>query len=216
MKIPPAGEIEIWSAALDRDSWVEICRPLLSDNEREHAERFRFEYLRRRYTIAHGFLRDLLGRYLGTPPEEIAFESGEHGKPFVPGTDLQFNLSHSENLAACAVTSGRSVGVDVEFVRTVPELDAIAARFFTVGERERIVRAEDRLRAFFECWTRKEAYIKGVGGGLSIPLTSFDASVAVKGWALADWMPEKGYAGAVALEGEITRLDLRTWQPGVR
>ena len=215
MKIPPAGEIEIWSAALDRDSWVKICRPLLSDNELERAERFRFEHLRRRYTIAHGFLRDVLGRYLGRPPQELVFETGEHGKPFIPGTALQFNLSHSEELAACAVTSGRSVGVDVEFIRDVPELDAIATRFFTGGERERIGRADDRRQAFFECWTRKEAYIKAVGGGLSIPLTSFDASAAVEGWALADWTPGIGYAGAVALEAKITRCDLRTWQPPI-
>ncbi len=215
MRIPPPGEIEIWSAALDREPWVEICRPLLGDNERERVARFRFEYLRRRYTIAHGFLRDLLGRYLGTPPEKLAFETGAHGKPFVRGTTLRFNLSHSEDLAACAVTSGRSVGVDVEYIRPVPELDAIAARFFAGGERERIGQANDPSRAFFECWTRKEAYIKGVGGGLSIPLTSFDTSTAVEGWAFAEWAPGRGYTGAVALEEAITRLEVRTWSPQV-
>ncbi len=203
--------VHIWSAALEDGAPIEVCRQVLSQGERDRAERFRFEHLRRRFVIAHGFLRDVLGGYLGMAPAAIRFETGEHGKPFVPGAEVQFNLSHSGDLAALAVTRARSIGVDVELARPVEWLDEIAARFFAAGEREKIAAAPDRDRAFFECWTRKEAYIKGVGGGLSIPLTSFDTSLPVPGWTFEGLPPFGNSVGAVAVEGPIQPLRVFRW-----
>jgi 4'-phosphopantetheinyl transferase len=205
------GAVDVWNASLDEDPCVEACLTLLSDDERARLERFCFEHLRRRYAIAHGFLRDVLGHYLGMDAAAIPFETGAHGKPSVPGTEIQFNLSHSGDLAVCAVTRGRRIGVDVECIRSVAEIDAIVGRFFAAGEAERIRAAAVRERAFFECWTRKEAYIKGVGGGLSIPLTSFDTSGPVEGWTLMDLPPFGDYVGALAVEGAIQRLEVSRW-----
>jgi 4'-phosphopantetheinyl transferase len=203
--------VHVWSAALDDDGRVETCRQVLSDSERNRAQCFRFEHLRRRYVIAHGFLREVLGGYLGLAPAAVRFETGEHGKPFVSGAEVQFNLSHSGDLAVCAVTQARNVGVDVELIRPVHYLDAIVGRFFAAGEREKIGAALDRGRAFFECWTRKEAYIKGVGGGFSIPLTSFDTSLPVPGWTFESLPPFGNSVGAVAVEGPIHPLQVFRW-----
>jgi 4'-phosphopantetheinyl transferase len=203
--------VDVWSAALDEEAGVAACLALLNDEERARMGRFLFEGLRRRYAIAHGFLRDVLARYLRVDAAAIRFDAGEHGKPFVPGAEIQFNLSHSADLAVCAVTRGRRIGVDVECIRPVQEMDAIVARFFTAGEAERICTASARERVFFECWTRKEAYIKGVGGGLSIPLTSFDTTGPLAGWTLAG-LPRFGdCVGAVAVEGPIKRLLVWPW-----
>jgi 4'-phosphopantetheinyl transferase len=207
------GAVHIWSAALDDDARAEACRPVLSGDEHARADRFAFEHLTRRYIIAHGFLRDVLGRYLGAPAADVPFATGEHGKPCVPGAELQFNLSHSGDLAVCAVTLGRAVGVDVEFIRPVEELDAIVGRFFAAGEGARIRAAADRERAFFECWTRKEAYIKAVGGGFSIPLTSFDTSLDVPGWTFTELPHWPGCAGAAAVRGGMGRLSFFQWPP---
>jgi 4'-phosphopantetheinyl transferase len=206
--------VHVWSAALDEDTRLETCGAVLSATERARAECFRFEHLRRRFVIAHGFLREVLGRYLGVEASAIEFRTSEFGKPFVAGTEIQFNLSHSGDLAVCAVTRGRRIGVDVECIRPVEEMDGIVERFFTGGEGERIRDAPDRERAFFECWTRKEAYIKGVGEGFSIPLTSFDTSGPVPGWTFAELPPFGDYVGTVAVEGALTKLERWQWTPG--
>jgi 4'-phosphopantetheinyl transferase len=185
----------------------------LSRAEQERAERFRLERSRRQYVISHGFLRDVLARYLQTDPAALVFETGPHGKPFVAGSEIQFNLSHSGDLAVCAVTRGRSIGVDVEKVRPVKELEAIVSRFFTPSEGARWAAATNHERAFFECWTQKEAYVKGLGGGLSIPLHSFDTSSVLPGWTLVPLPFWDGFLGALAIEGEIERLQIWRW-PG--
>lgn len=203
--------VHVWAAALDATEWFEPSRAVLSSEERDRAERFRFDHLQRRFVISHGFLRSVLAGYLQVQPSAILFQTGEHGKPFISGTELQFNLSHSGDLAVCAVTLGRRVGVDVECTRPVQELEAIVARFFAPGEAQRIRSAANHERAFFECWTRKEAYIKGVGGGFSIPLTSFDTSAPVPGWSLADLPDLRECVGAVAVQGAIRPLLVRQW-----
>ena len=206
-----ADAVHVWSAALDDAAQVEPCRAVLSAAERERAGRFHFEHLTRRYIIGRGFLRDVLGRYLGAGAAALEIETGEHGKPFVAGAEIQFNLSHSGDLAVCAFTRGRRIGADVECIRPVEEIDAIVGRFFTAGEAHKIRSAAVRERAFFECWTRKEAYIKGVGGGLSIPLTSFDTSGPVPGWTFAELPSFGDCVGAVAVEGPIRLLQVWRW-----
>lgn len=184
-------DVDIWAVHLrGSDEDVARCLAAVSDGERERAERFRFEHLRRAFLLAHGCLRMLLGRYLRTAGDaagtEIRFEYGVYGKPRVgsPNTNLRFNLSHSKDLAVFAFAMGSEapgaeaeceLGVDVEAIRPLPDMKELAARFFSREEAEDLSSVAPALRgeAFFAAWTRKEAYIKAVGAGLQIPLDGF-------------------------------------------
>jgi 4'-phosphopantetheinyl transferase len=229
----PPDAVHVWIAGLDcspallRTHW-----DTLSQAEQERAGRFRFQYLQDRFVAAHGILRDILSRYLDTEPRSIAMDTDDAGKPFlVPGaahSDLEFNLSHSDTLAACALTRARRVGVDVELVRPIPERESIATHYFTPPE-QAFIQGETteaaRSRAFYICWTRKEAYIKAVGRGLSIPLPSFDTSIApgaagrslpcetgnAAEWRLTDLPPIADHAGAVAVEGIVQEYAYWQW-----
>lgn len=149
----------------------------LSDDERARANRFRFERLKMEYTIARGALRYILGFYLSVPPKDIRFHYGPNGKPklAIPADDIRFNVSHSASVAAYAIARGPEVGIDIEQIRAVPDMLAIAKRFFSVDETSDLesLGPECVERGFFYCWTRKEAYIKARGDGLSLPLSSF-------------------------------------------
>lgn len=230
----PGGEVHVWIAN------VNVPAPLaarledtLSHDERSQAGRFVFEHHRRRYSAAHGILRDILARYVAKEPREIVFSLNAFGKPFLPEGDenrrLFFNMSHAGDLVVVALARDRLIGVDVEFIRPVPEIDAIAEYNFAPQERALIVNssASDREPLFFTCWTRKEAYIKAVGKGLSLPLDSFDVSVppgasgrsieptkdspGVAGWWLSDLIVPPGYKGAVVVEDGFDRLSSRNW-----
>jgi 4'-phosphopantetheinyl transferase len=184
---------------------------LLSTNEKERAGRFAVARERRRYVVARARLRQLLGERLGAAPESLRFVYQPHGKPALarrPGQrDLRFNISHCGEVAAYVFAEGREVGVDIEEVRELPDADDIAMRFFSRGERAAYLRLplRERPRGFFNCWTRKEAFVKALGAGLSHPLEVFDASVAPGGWTLASFEPAPGLVGAVALQ---TRMKL--------
>ncbi|MGH9367917.1 MAG: 4'-phosphopantetheinyl transferase family protein [Thermoanaerobaculia bacterium] len=196
----------------------------LDEEERLRAGRYRFPRDRDRFILFRGTLRALLGRYLGIAAEAVRFGQNREEKPFVvPRTDaeerLQFNLSHSEDLALLAVAAGRRVGVDIERVRSDRAAPEVARRFFSEDEADalREIPESARSEAFFSCWTRKEAYIKARGGGLSIPLKSFTVSLApgsvpsllrshlgegeVARWSILDPGPPAGYAAALAVEG---------------
>lgn len=195
---------------------------LLSADERSRAGRFAFERDRRRYVAARGRLRQLLGERLGVAPESLQFVYNPHGKPALarrPGQrDLRFNVAHCGEVAAYAFAGGREVGVDVEAVRELPDADDIAMRFFSRRERAAYMRlpAQERPQGFFNCWTRKEAFIKALGEGLSHPLEAFDVSLAPGkparllrvgrvrasrcGWTLSSFVPGPGLVGAVALQ----------------
>lgn len=156
----------------------------LSADERLRAGRFVFERDRRRYIVGRARLRHLLGARLGVRPEALEFAYGPRGKPRLAqdpaGTDLRFNMSHCEGVAVCAFAHGREVGVDVEAVRALDDADEVAARFFSPRENEAYLALapQDRPRGFFNCWTRKEAFIKAMGDGLHFPLDAFDVSLA--------------------------------------
>ncbi len=222
--------IHIWSVRLDPpEGRVRELARLLSADEAERAARFRFDRHRRRFTVGRGVLRQLLGRYLGVDPAQIAFRYGHRGKPELaegsPAGRLHFNLSHSEELALYALTWGRELGVDVEQIRPLEDLEQIAERFFAAGERGVLRAVPDPLkaRAFFNCWTRKEAYIKAVGEGLALPLDSFEVTLApgeparmlsmdgdaekAGGWTLSEFEPEPGFVGALAVEGLGWQVD---------
>jgi len=154
---------------------------LLSPDEREQAARYRVERARRDFILTRGTLRSLIAGYVGRAPQELAFKRTQHGKPFLDGPfDLRFNVSHTEGLALLGFVRNREIGVDVEKIRPQPDATTLAERFFSTRERRDLAQfsGNDLQRAFFRCWSRKEAYIKARGDGLSLPLNQFDVSVA--------------------------------------
>lgn len=178
----PEDEVHVWRTTLDMAvSDVAKLRQILSQDERERADRFHFEADRRRGVIGRGYLRLLLGQILNVPPSELRFEYDEFGKPgLMPKREpaLEFNISHSGDLILIAIAIGRAVGVDVEKIRNDLDPVGIAAHFFSASECKILasLAGSDRYNAFFACWTRKEAYLKARGIGLSLPLDQFDVS----------------------------------------
>lgn len=199
----PDPEIEVWLARLDLgiDQSAQ-CIELLSSDELLRADRFHFERDRRRFIVARGVLRMLLGVNLGIAPAAVAFGYAQHGKPFVinQASQIHFNLSHSGERALVALSVSRELGVDIEELNREIDYGDLAARFFAPRECATLKRiAEpDRKRAFFACWTRKEAVVKAMGGGLSLRLDRFEVTIdpdaaprvldfAVPAHDIADW-----------------------------
>lgn len=223
-----ADEVHVWRATLLASAEeVEPLWGLLSGDERQRAQRFRFERDRRRFVVGRGLLRILLARYLRCPPHAVRLSYSAHGKPAVvePATLLAFNLAHSHELALYAFAWGRRVGVDVERMRSDLADEQIAQRFFAPGEVAalRCVPPHERTAAFFRCWTRKEAFVKARGEGLSLPLDQFEVSLdpdqatllctappeeALR-WRLQPLFPDPAYAAALAVEGDGWQL--RCW-----
>jgi len=188
---------------------------ILSPPEKTRADSFRFPHLRTAFVVSHALLRRVLAEYLEQSPERIEFDYGEWGKPFIRGAELFFSMSHSADMAVYAIGPERLIGVDVEALRPLPDYLAIAARTFSEAESRQIAAAQ--LQAFYNCWTRKEAYVKALGTGLGTPLDGFEVSlapdqaveiVAIEGdyqrarnWSLFDLQPAPGYAGALAVWG---------------
>jgi len=207
--------VQCWCVRLDVAPPPETYYATLSDDERNRSARFRFEPDRRRFVVAHGVLRDLLGRYLGTDPGQIRFVYNAFGKPELHpefGSRLTFNLAHSGDLALIAIARDAWVGVDVECIdaRGQSNYADIARSLFSATEVDALSRVPSHLyvKAFFNCWTMKEAYVKGRGEGLTLPLTSFTvpittdpapASVRCGRWSLFTLHPAPGYVGALAV-----------------
>lgn len=240
----PAREIHTWLVPLDPpEHRVEALGRFLSQDEKDRAARFRFDRHRRQYIVGRGALRSLIGAYTGTRPELVRFAYGPRGKPFLeaapplepgqaPAPDgLYFNLSNSDERAFVGFVRGREIGMDIEYLKPMPDCEQIAERFFSESERVvlRGLPAERKEEAFFNCWTRKEAYLKAVGEGLAAPLDSFDVTLApgepprmltLRGdaeaasrWWLEHFRLAPDYIGALALErqdpGET--WDVRAW-----
>jgi 4'-phosphopantetheinyl transferase len=227
--VPGLGrdEVHVWLAGLDVARQPDDLAPL-SAEERRRAARFHFERDRRRFTAARSCLRRLLGAYLGVSPAAIAFGAGPQGKPHLAGppaaSGLRFNLSHAGDLALIAVTREREVGADVECIRPVADLARLAASCFSPAERAQLLalQPDDRLAAFFRGWTRKEAYLKARGIGLSCAPERVEVSVradeparllGVPGgpceamrWSLWGLTPAPEAVGAVVVEGRGCRL----------
>lgn len=209
------GEAHVWRAhgAADAALLARFAHTL-SDDERAQAARFYFERDRARFIQAHGVLREALVRYLGASPARLAFVRGPFGKPSLAGSDLEFSLSHCEDMVLVAISGCGPVGVDVERVRDMPDAESLAARFFARAENAALVAApaSERLALFFSIWTRKEAYIKATGEGLSRPLDSFEAlrlnAPPAPCGALCDLPLGSGRAGALASFEPIRRLHL--------
>jgi len=231
-----AGDVHIWRATLDLPAvGIQMLNQMLSIDERIRAERFNFERDRRRFTAARGILRRILGTYLTVEPSAVRFCYGRNGKPRLADTygngEICFSLSHSQGIALYGFSRGRQVGVDIESIRDFPEMGEIARQFFSVNENEVFngLPKSKKVYAFFKCWTRKEAFIKAIGDGLSYPLDMFDVSVhpgepaellRIRGdarkaarWSIQNVRPGPGLAAAFAVMGRSWRL--RCWQwPG--
>jgi 4'-phosphopantetheinyl transferase len=212
-------DIHVWRAFLDRArASAAHLEATLAEDELSRASRFVFERDRRHFVAARSILRSILSRYLQRPAASIVFSYTPEGKPRLHPEDadfpIRFNLSHSNGLAVCAVSRDREIGIDVEKIRSGFRGDAIAQRFFSSKEitELRSLPPEQRDEGFFLCWTRKEAYVKAQGAGLSIPLHTFDvsltpgmperlASVDSDRWTLRSFLPADLFAGAVVAEG---------------
>ena len=231
-----SDEVHVWRAALNCGTpRLHELLQTLSTAERARARRFYFQQDREHFIVARGLLRVILGRYLVIDPGQLRLCCSPCGKPSVAveygGAGLRFNVSHSHGLALYAIAHGRELGVDLERIR--PELaDAqLAEHFFSLREVAMLRALPTSLRqeAFFHCWTRKEAYIKAKGEGLSCPLGRFDVSLApgepaallstlddpqeASRWSLRELFPGSDYVAAVAVEGHGWRLQCWQW-PG--
>lgn len=229
----PTEEVHVWRAALEADpADLERLQETLAPDERARAAQFHFPKDRRHFLAARGALRDILARYLHREPARLQFRYGAAGKPALAtvseGHELRFNLSHSDGLALYAITRGGEIGIDVERIRAEVAEERVAERFFSAQEVSALRGLPTHLQAeaFFNCWTRKEAYVKARGEGLRIPLDSFDVSLipgapaaflrgAESQWSLQAFIPAPDYVAAVAAEGRDWRMRLWQW-PGPR
>lgn len=227
------GELHVWRVALDvPEPECERLRELLSPPEAERAARLRLPRDRRRFVVAHAALRTIVARYVGTSPELVPLATPAGSKPALVGGAagrVEISLTHSGELAMCAVARGHRVGVDVEHRGRERDYDAIARRFFAPAETRAYgeLPEADRPAAFLVAWTRKEAYVKAVGTGIVdgvdhviVPVAPGDPArlIAVHGdvaeaarWTVHDLAPAADYAGAVAVDGHGLLLRLFAW-----
>lgn len=218
-----AQDLRVWLSDLDRPGADAADLGLLSEDERARAARFHFDVHRGRFVACRGLLRTLIAAQLGTAPRDIEFEYGPFGKPALAGgSELRFNVSHSGRYALLGFTRGRDVGLDIERVRTLDNLERLAEMAFSPGEQEELrqVPVLSRSEAFFSGWTRKEAYIKARGDGLR-RLADFDVSLGPAEpvrlrrvhaepdeparWSLTALTPVPGFAAAVCVEEPAIR-----------
>lgn len=226
------GDVHVWRADLEQEpSTVEQLFNRLSSEERQRAAKYYFVKDREHFIVARGVLRGILGRYLGVRPERIRFSYNRFGKPSLNiRTDdnlLRFNVSHSRGIALYALTWGHEIGLDIEYMRQDIASLEIARNFFSPFEVSVLSALPASLQpaAFFNCWTRKEAYIKAIGTGLSQSLQQFTVSMIpgeparllrtinpeeTQRWSLIDLSPHPDYKAALVVEGTVRTLSF--WQ----
>jgi 4'-phosphopantetheinyl transferase len=226
-------DVHVWCASLLQP--VPVIRQLstlLSSDEQERASRFRFENLQQSFIVARGVLRLLLARYTDFHPKDLVFTYLAAGKPQLSeqtALPVFFNLSHSHELVLYAFSSTPNVGIDIEHVRQVDDMELIAERNFSAHEALELksVSPEKISEGFFNCWTRKEAYIKAIGNGISFPLGEFDVSLipgepakllSIHGsvleadrWSMVELHPAAGYTAALVVEGNVANIVNREW-----
>lgn len=196
---------------------------LLDSSEQERAARYHFDIDRQRFTAARGQLREILAAYLNKPPRSLTFSYNPQGKPSLPEERLRFNLTHTQGIGLLAVTDGQETGIDVEGINRRVDSPGIVRRFFAPAEVDALFALPEsqRQRAFFDCWTRKEAYIKARGQGLSIPLDSFEVGLEPgkpptlrapdPGWCIYAVDPGPGFTAALVVEGELQGMRCWDW-----
>jgi 4'-phosphopantetheinyl transferase len=224
------GDIHVWIVDLSLDEErISSLFTQLSSDEQDRAARLLLPKGRQQFIAARGQLRQILASYLSTPPRELLFTYGAHGKPSLQpphDTPVQFNLSHSGNLALLAVNLDRPIGVDIELAKPGRPFLKLSERFFSLIERNAIRRLDpDQIQdGFYACWTRKEAYLKAIGTGLATPLNAFDVTLAPgdppaltgqridpkepSRWHLFEVPVPPGYRAAVATGWETPSLSI--------
>lgn len=227
------NQVHIWVTDLTLQKHT-FLHKRLSPSEQSRAKHFRFQRDREVYEKSRGILRFLLGKYFNAPPEKIEILTTALGKPYVAelpnGQALSFNLSHSGGLAVYAFCLKHPIGVDVEVIHPIPDLDQLAARFFTAHENKSLqsIEPQARLKTFFHYWTRKEAYLKAIGLGLSVSpeavdvallpipalqLTPFQSQIKSDQnlWSLMDFFPTNESLAAVVVDASVTQTLVRHW-----
>ncbi len=229
-------EVHVWCGNLDlSESLMDQFKNSLSEDELNRANRFYFLKDKHRFVAARGILRKILSFYLGVEPNALLFQYSQHGKPSLhpnsndlifpfKSSEVKFNVSHSNLIALFGITKYRQIGIDVEYAKDFADADKIAERFFSFQENLVFQRLpqEQKITAFYHCWTRKEAFIKAIGEGLSYPLGQFEVSFLPsekprikhinndqnqgKRWSLKALIPFPGYIGAIAVEGKDLRF----------
>jgi 4'-phosphopantetheinyl transferase len=229
-------EIHIWFVPLNQNpTRIPELKGILSAEERARADRFHFEKDRHQFIESRAALRHILSQYLKVEPESLTYSLTGHGKPGLSNSDVRFNLSRRDGLALIALAKGREIGVDVELVRPDLDLWEIAEVSFSESELKtlRAVPQADQVAGFYNCWTRKEAFIKAIGEGFSFPLKQFDvsltpgdpakllairqdpispeASAEADRWTLQEIPVPDGYAAALAFEGQPAKVTCHDW-----
>lgn len=224
-------DVHVWHIPLDqatRDLWR--LEQLLSSDERMRLAKFHFHRDRQRFIKVHGMLRSLLAEYRGSLPEALRFGRNQYGKPTLLTEEgalcVEFNLAHSGDLALIAIARATAVGIDIEHKRPIADIEGIAESYFSTSEWNalRTYSGEAQIDAFYACWTRKEAYVKAIGKGLSMSFNLFEvptepyeclyqlsvqgASEKGKQWSLYSLAPAPGFAGALVAEGTSHRIAL--------
>ena len=235
-EVPPLGdaEVHVWTMRLDASlGALGDLEAGLSPAERAAQARYVRPRDRAMFALSHATRRALLGAYVGVPPSALAFATSAHGKPHLDAiaTDVRFNVSHSGDVALLAVARGRQLGVDVEEIRASADLDAISRAQFSPCEQSDLHRAgtsdDAKVRAFFACWSRKEAVIKAIGLGLSFPLDAFDVAIDpdcpprllasrdarldAAAWSMHALRIPAGYAAALMVEGRVGVVRQLSW-----
>jgi 4'-phosphopantetheinyl transferase len=226
-----AGDLHVWLVKLSEHS-PQAFTHLLSSDELGRASRFHFQKHRNHFIVARGALRSILGQYLKLDPKLLQFTYSSYGKPSLAESsqaNLEFNMSHSHELALYAVATNCKVGIDVEHMRSDVAHKDIAERFFSHSEVNTFCNLPEELKTegFFNCWTRKEAFIKAIGEGLSYPLDKFSVSLTpgepasilsiaddnaeAKNWNLISFSPRPDYVAAAAIYGNISNVQYWTW-----
>ncbi|MBH8554607.1 4'-phosphopantetheinyl transferase superfamily protein [Nostocaceae cyanobacterium CENA357] len=219
------NDVHVWRIDLDRpEAQLHNLAATLSSDELTRANRFHFQEHRQRFIAGRGILRRILAGYLGIEPQQVQFDYQHRGKPVLAdtfaSTGLFFNLSHSQGLALCAVSCDRQIGVDLEYIRPMSDVEALAQRFFLPREYDvmRSLPADQKQEMFFRYWTCKEAYLKATGEGIAqleqieIALTPTESArlQTLQDWSLIEIIPADNYLAAVAVAG--FGYQLKYWQ----
>ena len=227
MEPVPKLNVSVWTIDLDQPlAVVDLLRAHLDDPEVRAAAQRSNDTVRNRYVVAHGALRMILGARLGVAPDAVTFDrrclrcgDPAHGKPVVvsdalPVQQVQFSLSHSEGVAVVAVVTGARIGVDIETERPRVRLDALAARVLDPEDHADWLDLpeSEQLRAFLDRWTAKEAYVKAIGAGITVPLR--DVPADPDGWTVARFESPPGTVAHVAVEGYAV-VHATAWEPPV-
>jgi 4'-phosphopantetheinyl transferase len=229
------GEIHTWLACLEKPPYViQKLAKTLSSEEQKRASRYRFDRNKNQFILSHGILRTLLGLYTGKSPDQLQFIYGDKGKPRLQDRfgkrKIHFNLSRSGRMALYGFARGHEIGVDIEQINNFVDIELITEHFFSRREKSDLstLPEHEKKTAFFNCWTRKEAYLKAIGTGLADPLDRFDVSLnpaepakllGIKGnskgtsqWSIFGLTPSPDYVAAIAIRSRRFKMKLRHWE----